>query len=84
MCISTQETQDEWKWKEYYDVKWLNEPAEGTKELALVNDPIPDDEENLSPYTLKVGYLRSLEKHYSHLVILAQVPKMVDRVILET
>jgi hypothetical protein len=57
-------------------VKWLNDPIRGTEELALVNNPIPDEED--------VTYMRAgdeIESHryYSHLVILAQVPKMVDR-----
>ena len=68
-----------WPWQEYYDVKWLNKPVKGTAELAVVNNPVPDDQDSCC-----MGYgARPVEKHYSHLVILAQVQRFADREVLD-
>lgn len=77
--IPLQEIGREWPWKEYYDVKWLNEPVPGTKELALVDNPVLGEAD--AHYMAGDG--RPSERHYSDLVIIVQVPKMADRELAE-
>jgi hypothetical protein len=61
-------------------VEWLNEPVPGTKELALVNNPVVDEED---AHYMEAGDGRPSERHYSHLLIIVQVPKMADRELAE-
>lgn len=72
-----QRLEEEWSWREYKDIRWLNEPEKPPEvrtplgnlkgwEVAIVNTASFDHEE-------------STETFYSHPVILIKVPKLVDR-----
>ena len=72
-----QDLKEDWPWKKYKDVRWLNDPLqnEGGRELALLN-PIQDVGEDDELYN---GKGKVIETFDSFLVILAQIPEPSKR-----